>query len=236
MFDVLKFIKDSRIRLPAEFIDRLPAEFIDRPQAFIDREPSTWTLQEIFQQGTRLYVYVMENVEKFRSYYDRYKQSIKIVTDLLDARIFEARINIKSLVTALTPLAIAKGAGGISQVDPEQQGVISNAIRKLIYLGGIPEYLKGALREGGWGGVIRDAEAEVAGGAAAAPPVGMGGGARKKSSKKRTKKKSKKKTSKRKKDGKRKKSGKRMSSKRKKTKRKSMKQAKEKLIKLINSL
>ena len=249
MIDILIFIKGK-----ASIPQYLPHK--EGFSSFIAREASTWTLEEIFEYGPAMYESVMRNKSFSEDYHDSYDKSIRIVTSMLDTRIFDASIKIETLKTALTPLATTQKAPPISVANPEQIKLIKGAIQQLINLGGMTDDFRQVLLEGRWldagdaspdGSSDDDSLASQAGSEppsqysqtqaftdySESPDTVMDGGARKNSSKKRSKKKSKKKSGKRKKAGKRKKSSKRKS---KKTKRKSMKQVKEKLINLINSL
>jgi len=211
---------------------------------FIAREPSTWTLQEIFEYGPALYVAVMGTPEGYlHEYYDSYGKSIGIVTSLLDDRIFDARIKKEILRTALTPLAITAGAPAIRAATPEQIEVIKNAIQQLKNLDGMTDDLERVLEAGGWiqdqdpdgaaAGTAADMDTDNSDGAG--PPVsGLNGGGRIKRRRKTTKR--------------RRKSTRRIKSKRRsykktskskkgrKYKRRSMREVKDKLIHLINSL
>lgn len=251
MIDILIYIK-GKASIPQYLPDK------EGFSSFIAREASTWTLEEIFEYGPAMYDAVMRNKSFSEDYHNLYDKSIRIVTSMLDKRIFDASIKIETLKTALTPLATTQKAPPISEANQEQIKLIKDAIHELIELGGMTDDFRLVLVAGGWldagdasqaGSPDDDSPASQAGSESGSEfsqtqgftdnsqDMAMAGGARKKSSKKRTKKKSKKKSGKRKKAGKRKKSSKHMrASKRKKTKRKSMKQVKEKLINLINSL
>ena len=221
--------------------------------SFIDKDPSTWTLDEIFKYGPELYVAVMEGRGKPEmgyphNYYDSYYKSIGIVTGLLDTRIFDAKI--ESLTAILTPLGIAMQAPAISNATPEQIREVQSAIAKLQELGRISGDLEQSLGASGWNLQSADGSASVAVAPAPAAGVytggpdgdgsqsslglGLGGGgrikrrrkttkrSRKSTRRRKSKRRSYKKTSKRKKGH--------------KSKRRSMREVKDKLIHLINSL
>jgi len=258
MVDLLIFIKENGIitrdlSLNPElqgFFARLPGFFARLP-GFFAREPFTWTLDEIFEYGPTLYVAVMEGRRDpgmgyllEPEYYDSYDKSIGIVTRLLDNRIFDSRIEIESLQTALTPLAIAMGAPVISAATAEQIELVQTAIAKLRELGVMTDDLAPGLRANGWLTPDGDTPPSDMGtgdsggpdgdGSQSSPRPGFGGGGgikrrrkttkrrRKSTRRRKSKRRSYKKTSKRKKG--------------RKSKRRSMREVKDKLIHLINSL
>lgn len=264
MVDLLIFIKENGIitrdlSLNPDLKTELPS--------FIKKDPSTWTLDEIFKYGPELYVAVMEGrgtpeMGYLHEYYDSYYKSIGIVTGLLDTRIFDAKI--ESLNAILTPLGIAMQAGEIRSAAPGQIEEVQIAIAKLQELGRISDELKEDLMARGWiqpddgstGAAATPAPVEPSSGmdtdvpdvpdgsgdsgdsgAAGYPsPIGSGFGGgggikrrrkttkrrRKSTRRRKSKRRSYKKTSKRKKG--------------RKSKRRSMREVKDKLIHLINSL
>jgi len=254
MVDLLIFIKGN------ELITRdlpLTQDLNQGLSDFIAKESSTWTLQEIFEYGSELYVAVMggrgttPGMGYLHEYYVLYDKSIGIVTGLLDNRIFDAKI--KSLNAILTPLAIVIQADQIHTADPAQIKEVQSAIAKLQDLGAFPDELQKSLTDRGW---VQDPDGAAAGTAAAQVAVApahlgapadmdtaddpdgdrqeLGGGGRIKRRRKTTKR--------------RRKSTRRIKSKRRsykktskskkgrKYKRRSMREVKDKLIHLINSL
>jgi hypothetical protein len=221
--------------------------------SFIKKDPSTWTLDEIFKYGPELYVAVMEGrgtpeMGYLHEYYDSYYKSIGIVTGLLDTRIFDAKI--ESLNAILTPLGIAMQAEPIHTADPGQIEEVQSAIAKLQELGGISDELQKSLTDRGWiqapAGAAGTAAAQVGmdtdgsdgpDGDGSPSPLGppeLGGGGRVKRRRKTTKRR--RKSTRRRKSKRRsyKKTSKRKQGR--KSKRRSMREVKDKLIHLINSL
>lgn len=255
MVDLLIFIRENGI-ITQDLSLALNTESETNLPTFIASEPSTWTLDKIFTYGPAFYVAVMgrrrtPEMGYLHEYYDSYDKSIGIVTSLLDNRIFDARIKIETLKTALSPLAIATEAPAISNATPEQIRVVQTAIQQLINLGGMTDDLARGLMASGWlqdpDGAAGTAAAQVA-----ATPAGMdtdgpdgldgdgslvsglsGGGMvkrRRKTTKRRRK------TTRRRKSKRRSYKKTSKSKKGRKYKRRSMREVKDKLIHLINSL
>ena len=198
-------------------------------------------------------------MEYLHKYYDSYDKSIGIVTGLLDTRIFDAKI--ESLTAILSPLGIAMRAPAISNATPVQIIEVQSAIAKLQALGRISDDLEQSLGASGWNLQPADGSAAATpaepssgmdtyvpdvpdgsgdsgdSGAAGSPsPLGpeLGGGGRIKRTRKTTKR-SRKSTRRRKS---KRRSYKKTSKRKKghKSKRRSMREVKDKLIHLINSL
>ena len=262
-------------------------EFL-RLTGFIRKDKSSWTVKEILEHGSRLFILILYNRKLYFSacpelsedFVELYNNSLKFQFDLLNIRLGRADYDPNKLVTSETPIGnlvnVINNATDLRMVDADTLNVTNNLVKQAVE-GVVKSYGYGSARQKIEqlfvpGGLLADKRGEwmtevieimerdiplpeqesepmlqepvpdsqelvdTASSSGDSVMSGMsGGGKHKNSSKKRTKKKSKKrkKTGKRKKIGKRKKSGKRKS---KKTKRKSMKQVKEKLINLINSL
>lgn len=176
MIYLLKFIKENMRIIPATI--PCQGECIQ----FLEKQISEWSFDEIFEHGPELFVYIMKNRDSYKDpgaldpgvlqgFYENYDNSIKVVTESLDARITQHLVNDKMVPTGETNQMVIDSTPPIREADTQQMEKMREAIFSSLNIGLSPE-LDATIRIKGYGGMM-DAMVEEIGhwGAVSAPAL-----------------------------------------------------------------